>query len=135
MKCFRDIKLPLQATQKVGGEDMEMLDFLWDMKMPDMNKFLLKVHVEDIPSMMVFNHGKMGFVGIFLYRPPDIWLDFDHQKYQIFISPNLVLLIHYWVERRMRTNDLAESQLLSTVINYLENHLNQLRNQSVSHTG
>ena len=43
MKYFRDIKLPVQKVQKINGEDMEMLDFLWDMKIPKMNSFLLKV--------------------------------------------------------------------------------------------
>jgi len=135
MKYFRDIKLPVQKVQKINGEDMEMLDFLWDMKIPKMNSFLLKVHVDDTPSMMVFTHSQMGFIGLFFYRPPDIWLDFDQQLYHIYIAPNFPLLIHYWVERRMRTHDIFENQLLTKVIGYLESHLNSLQNQSVSHTG
>lgn len=135
MKYFRDIKLPVQNTQKIEGTDIEMLDFLWDMKIAEMNEFLLKVHVEDIPSMMVFTQAALGFVGLYFYKPPDIWLNFDNQKYQIYIAPNLPLLIHYWVDQRMRTHNLFENQILTKVIQYLENYLNKLQNQSVSHTG
>ena len=135
MKYFRDIKLPVQKAYKIKGTDIQMLDFLWDMKIPEMNKFLLKVHVEDEPAMMVFTQSKLGFIGLYFYRPPDIWLDFDRQLYHIYIAPNFPLLIHYWTEKRMRTHDIFENQLLTKVIEYLENHLIKLRNQSVSHTG
>lgn len=131
MQFIGDIKLPLQGTMKVAGDDMKILDYLWDMKLPDLEKFLAKLHKEDTPSLMVASVGHLGFVGLFMYRPPEIWLDFDNQKYQLYISPNIMLLINYWAERRMRTQDIFESQLLSNIIGYLDHYI---KNKSVSHT-
>jgi len=131
MQFIGDIKLPLQGTMKVNGDDMTILDLLWDMKLPDLAMFLTKLHEADIPSLMIARVGHLGFVGLFMYRPPDIWLDFDHQKYQLYISPNIVLLIHYWVDKRMRTHDIFEAQLLTKIIEYLEHYV---KNQTVSHT-
>ena len=136
MRYFGNIKLPLQRVEKVNGSDIEILDYLMDMHIPQMSEFMSNVHKQDIPSMMVLTQGQYGFVGIFFYRPPDIWMDFDFQKYQLYLAPNFGLLIHYWVDRRMKTTDLFENQVTTKVIDYLEPHVKKLQqNQSVSHTG
>jgi hypothetical protein len=131
MKKIGNIKLPLQGTHKINGDDTTVLDYLFDMDLPKLHDILGQIHAKDDPAFMAIRVGKLGFVGIFMYRPPDIWLDYPEQKYQLYISPNIALLIHYWVERRMRTHDIYEAQLLTNMINYLDQFA---KLQKVSHT-
>ena len=134
MDMIGQVKLPIQDVVKVEGDDIEILDYIFDMKVPDMTKLLELFFKQDIPSMAVIKVGYLGFIALFFYRPPDIWLDFDHQKYQLYLSPNLPLLIHYWTVKRMKTHDLFESQLITKVIAYLEDNLTKAPHPSVSHT-
>lgn len=131
MRKIGDIELPLQRTHKIPGGDIKILDYLFDMDIPKLSSVLAEIHRMDEPVLMVIRVGKLGFVGLVMYRPPDIWLDFDHQKYQLYISPSLSLLIHYFIERRIKVTDLFESQLLTKIINYLDHYQ---KNQRVSTT-
>jgi hypothetical protein len=131
MQYIGDTKLPLQGTMKILGDDVKILDYLFDMKLPDLQKYLSKLHTDDTPALLIAKVGQMGFVGLFMYLPPDIWLDFDNQKYQLYLSPNLPMLIHHWVDRRMRTHDIFESEVLTKIIGFLEEYI---QNQTVSHT-
>lgn len=140
MRYFAGIKLPIQRVEKIRGEDIDIIDHIIDMKVPDMNKLLALLHQQDIPSMAVISHRELKLVALFFYRPPDIFLDVDAQgdiiyrKYQLYLAPSFPLLIHYWTDRRMRTHDLYESQMITKVIIYLEEHLKKIQNPSVSHT-
>lgn len=130
MKSIGNIKLPLQRVEKVKGTDQDVLDVLFDLNIPDMNNVLHKINEADLPMLVAVNVKGIG-VGLLQFKPPDIWLDFDNQKYQFHIAPNLAILHHYFVEKRMRSTDIFESEVLTKMIDWLE-HFS--KSQTVSHT-
>lgn len=130
MKQIRNLKLPLQGTVRINGDDGTILDVLFDLDIPSMNETLRKVHEKGDPVLVAMMARNIG-VGLLQYKPPDIWLDYNNQLYHLYMSPNLALLHHHFVDRRMRTNDLFESQVLTQIIVWLEMFE---KSQRVSHT-
>jgi len=132
MTKISNIQLPLRKTHKINGTDQEMIDLLLDLKIKDMNTLLTKLSTDNVPMLAVVNMPQWGnMILVLMFMPPDIWLDFDHQKYQIYIAPNLNMMIYHFVNWRRRSQDTFEVEALAKIIDYLESHL---MNQRVSHT-
>jgi len=127
---FGDIKLPLQNAIKVDGDDMKILDYLFDMKAEHMSKFLKALAQNDVPALLVANVRPMNMVGLVVYRPIEAWLDFKDQRYQLFLAPNIQNLIDYWAVRKAGAEDDFENDLIQGIINYLA----QFMRTTVSHT-
>ncbi|RLD50447.1 MAG: hypothetical protein DRI97_17020 [Bacteroidetes bacterium] len=132
MKKIMDIELPLRKTHRLHGSDQVMLDVLFDMKVPDMNTLLARLSKSGTPALIVIKVGELNIIMVLMYLPPDIWLDFDNQKYQVFIAPSVEMVIHYFVDRRMRTHDSLELSILTKMIEFLQSYITN--QQRVSHT-
>ncbi len=132
MTKIKDIHLPLRKTHKIDGTDQDMIDLLFDLKVQDMTRLLDHLHVKNEPMLAVVNMPQWGkVVMVFMFLPPDIWLDFDHQKYQIYLAPDINTMIHFFVARKINSRDTLEIEILVKIIEYLQLHLT---NQRVSHT-
>ncbi len=131
MTKIDELQLPLRKTHKITGTDPDMIDILLDLKIRDMNPLLSKLSTDNAPMLAVVKMPQWdNMIMVLMFMPPDIWLDFDNQKYQIYIAPNLNMMIHHFADWRMRSRDTFEIELLTKIIEYLESHL---MNQRVSH--
>ena len=132
MTKVKDIQYPLRKTHKLDGTDQQILDVMFDMKIPHMNEMLTKLHAGNVPMLAVVKLAPLhNTIMVLMFLPPDIWLDFDHQKYQMYLAPDLHMMIHHFIDWKMRSRDSFEIAALTKVIEYLESHL---MNQRVSHT-
>lgn len=122
MTQLGNIQLPLFKPVKVNGSDLDILDMIFDMKILHMNEVLTAMQKAGLPSILVIHDGVHKLIGVMIFKPPDIWLDFDHQQYQLFLAPNIQWMIHYWVDRKMKSQDVFEVETIQKVIDHLENH-------------
>ncbi len=121
-----------EETVKVGQFIGVAWGPLFDLKVQDMTRLLDHLHVKNEPMLAVVNMPQWGkVVMVFMFLPPDIWLDFDHQKYQIYLAPDINTMIHFFVARKINSRDTLEIEILVKIIEYLQLHLT---NQRVSHT-
>jgi hypothetical protein len=135
MTKISDIQIPLGKVHKVDGSDQQVLDMLFDLEIEGMTRLLDQLHGKNEPMFAVIKlKEQKDTVLAFMFMPPDIWLDFDHQKYQVFLAPNLNMMIHYFGDRRAKSRDTFEISAINMVIDYLERHLTANPHQRVSHT-
>lgn len=119
MPKLGNIELPITTPMKATGSDMEMLDILFDLKVG----FEKEMHKLSIPLVLAVKSVKYNLIVVVLYRPPDIWLDFDGQKFQVFLSPNLQWMVHYFNDRRLKASTNFEYNALTQIVDYLSRFL------------
>ena len=135
MTKISDIQLPLRKTHKIDGTDQQILDMLFDLEIQHMTRLLDELHKKNVPMFAVVKLVKQkDSVLALMFLPPDIWLDFDHQKYQAYLAPNINMMLHHFIDWKVRSQDTFEISSLNMIIEYLERHLTSNPNQRVSHT-
>lgn len=124
MKMVGNIKLPLEGTVKHRGTDQDALDLLFDLKVTGMNRTLQLLNTVGEPALLIVKCNYLdGIIALIMFIPPDMWKDFKGQKYQVYLSPSLPLMVHYWQDRRMRTHDMNEVHMITKIMAYCENFL------------
>ena len=135
MTKISDIQIPLRKTHKIDGTDQQILDMLFDLEIQGMTRLLDHLHEKGAPMFAVVKLAKQkDTVLAFMFMPPDIWLDFDHQKYQVYLARDLNMMLHHFVTWKIKSQDTFEISSLNMIIQYLEKHLTANPHQRVSHT-
>lgn len=114
------IELPINRTTKAEGSDQDMIDLLLDLHVVNMNRTLTALNKSQMPVILLVKSNDYQLIILLIFLPPDIWLDFDGQQYQVYVSPNLQWLIHTFVEKRMKCNDPFELAVLTKIIDYMD---------------
>lgn len=114
------IELPINRTTKAEGSDQDMIDLLLDLHVVNMNRTLTALNKSQMPVILLVKSNDYQLIILLIFLPPDIWLDFDGQQYQVYVSPNLQWLIHTFVEKRMKCNDPFELAILTKIIDYMD---------------
>lgn len=131
----KNIELPVLKAVKAEGSDLEMLDLLFDLKIEGLNGMLLQLKTKRIPALLAVKITRYNdMVVTVFFMPPDIWLDFDGQQFQVFLAPNLFAMIHYFEERRLRSSDRFEFQVLTNMVAYLQTFIIKTRQGNISVT-
>jgi chaperone required for assembly of F1-ATPase len=117
------LELPISRTVKAEGTDQDMLDLLMDVHIRGLNDTLVLINKAKAPVIMLVKSNEHNLIILLIFLPPDIWLDFDGQLYQVYVSPNLQWMIHTFVEKRMKTHDPFELAILNKMIDYMESFL------------
>jgi hypothetical protein len=134
MSYIGNIELPLRKAQKVKVRtDNDVLDIIFDLNIEGMNRLLAEANTKVLPMMAVAKVQSLNnIVMVLMFIPPDIWLDFDGQMYQMYVAPTLEMMIFYFQDMKMKSQDTFEISFLNNVIAYLERFLIK---QNISHTG
>ncbi len=101
----KDIELPIVGAFRVKGTDNEMLDLLFDLQTPAIAKAISTMNKVNRTMLMIVRCHSLNLVAMVQFIPPDIWLDFEGQKYQIVLSQDLRWMEHYWQDRRIHQED------------------------------
>jgi len=119
MPMVGNIKLPITGPIKAAGSDMEMIDILFDLKV-DFDKALPQLNN---PAVFAVRSAAHNLILVLLYMPPLHWADFEGQKYQVFLSPTLPWMIHYFQDKRVKATEKFDYDSLTTIVEFLNNFL------------
>lgn len=131
----KNIELPVLKAVKAEGSDLEMLDLLFDLKIEGLNGMLLQLKTKQIPAFLAVKITRYNdMVVTVFFMPPDVWLDFDGQQFQVFLAPNLFSMINYFEQRRLKAENQFEFQVLTNLVAYLQTFIIKTRQGNISVT-
>jgi hypothetical protein len=124
MDSVGNISLPIVETTKAVGGDIDMLDIMFDTKIPMVCKALKDMHNADYPMMLILKARDIKAIFLLLFKPPDILTTIPNQDYQVYAAPSMQALIHYFVMLTTEC-DPFEHQVYTGIIGYLKRVLNE----------
>ena len=114
-----NIKLPLQVVWEIGYNEIETLDFLFDMHIPNLCDILNEQVKMQIPGLAVVRSTTHHITALVYFKPqPGIRL-FEGQKYLIFAAHDLDMLMKYFKNWSECNEDIYLTHVLSNICNYL----------------
>lgn len=91
------ISVPLQKVERIGDSDIQVLDFLFDMNIPDLATKLQEQADNDAGGVMVVGAVEIPLVAIVFFKPPEALSQREGQNYLVFAAEDMDRLTNYFV--------------------------------------
>jgi hypothetical protein len=120
MRSPGNIKLPIRYVEKIGRSDIDALDFLFDMTIPELPKLLTEQHRFNLPGLMVVRSTTYPITALVFFKPPKGVRLFKGQKYLVFAAHDLDRLIKYFQKWSEKNQHVYLHPVLSHVCTVLK---------------
>jgi hypothetical protein len=114
-----NIKLPLQVVWEIGYNEIETLDFLFDMHIPNLCDILNEQVKMQIPGLAVVRSTTHHLTALVYFKPQAGIRLFEGQKYLIFVAHDLDMLMKYFKNWSECNEDIYLTHVLSNICNVL----------------
>jgi hypothetical protein len=119
MRALANIELPIHIVQEVGYTEVEALDFLFDMNVPNICDILSDQVRLNLPGIAVVRSTTHQITALLYFKPPLGIRLVDEQKYIIFVGRDLKMLLKYFEEWSDFNTDIYLNPILSSICNIL----------------
>lgn len=91
-----NIKLPITQVVQIGANDIQALDFLFDMNVPGLCQILEDEHEYNLPGLMIVQSQPLRIVALVFFMPPPGIRLFNRQQYLIYAGGDIIMLTDYF---------------------------------------